>query len=309
MTPIIRRRVNLRDLQYVVRVADLGHFGRAAEACNVSQPTLSGQILKLEHELGVTIFERAGRQIRVTRLGAKIVAEARDILDRARSITRIAASGRDPMIGSLRIGIIPTIAPYLMPIFLPKCAAALPQAPLAIVESITDDLVGPLVDGDLDGAVVASRIDNDRIETVPLFSEPLFVLMPKNHALARHRRVKPDQIDPKSLLLLNEGHCLRDQAIALCRHPEVGRDNAADTRATSLETLLHLTAAGQGVTVAPSIAVAQWSGPKDRLVSRPLAGGTRSLALAMRRDAPRRMALDRLAAVLRDCAPEGLVTP
>ncbi len=299
--------MNLRDLQYVVRVADLGHFGRAAEACNVSQPTLSGQILKLEHELGVTIFERAGRQVRVTRLGAKIVAEARNIVDRARTITRIAASGRDPMIGSLRIGIIPTIAPYLMPIFLPKCAAALPQAPLAIVENITDDLVGPLVDGDLDGAVVASQIDSDKIETVRLFAEPLFVLMPKGHALARHRRVKADQIDPKSLLLLNEGHCLRDQAIALCRHPDVGSGAGADTRATSLETLLHLTAAGQGVTVAPSIAVAQWSGPRDKLVSRPLAGGTRAIALAMRHDAPRRAALERLATVLRECAPKDAV--
>ena len=299
--------MNLRDLQYVVRVAELGHFGRAAEACNVSQPTLSGQILKLEHELGVTLFERAGRQVRVTRLGSKIVAEARDILDRARSITRIAASSRDPMIGGLRIGIIPTIAPYLAPIFLPKCAAALPQAPLTIVESITDELLEPLADGDLDCAVVASRIESDRIETVPLFAEPLFVLMPKGHALSSHRSIKADEIDPKSLLLLNEGHCLRDQAIALCRHPEIGRGAGADTRATSLETLLHLTAAGQGVTVAPSIAIAQWSGPKDRLVSRPLVDGTRDVSLAMRRDAPRKPALDLLAAVLRDCAPKDAV--
>lgn len=295
--------MNLRDLQYVVRVADLGHFGRAAAACHVSQPTLSGQILKLEQELGVAIFERSGRQVRLTRTGEKIVAEARRATDSACAIAAIAASSRDPFVGDLRLGIIPTIAPYLVPSLLPKARTALPNAPLTVVEDITDDLVGPLGDGDLDGAIIATEFRNDRLAAIPLFTEALSVLMPVGHPLEAKKSVRADDIDPKSLLLLNEGHCLRDQAIDLCRHPDIGRGAIADTRATSLETLLHLTAAGYGVTIVPAMALALWSGLSDRFVARPLAGARRAIKLAHRRDAPRRAALDRLAEILRDSAP------
>ena len=205
--------------------------------------------------------------------------------------------------GDLRIGIIPTIAPYLVPALLPKARAALPDAPLIFVEDITDDLVGPLNDGALDGAVVASEVHGDRLASIPLFTEGLSVLMPIGHRLAKQGSVRAEDIDPKSLLLLNEGHCLRDHAIDLCRHPDLGRSAIADTRATSLETLLHLTAAGYGVTIVPALALALWSGMSDRVVARPLVGARRNVVLAHRRDAPRRAALERLAAVLRDSAP------
>ena len=295
--------MNLRDLQYIVRVADLGHFGRAAAACHVSQPTLSGQILKLEQELGTAIFERGGRQVRLTRTGAEIVAEARRATEAARSIAAIAAASRDPLVGALRIGIIPTIAPYLVPTLLPKAREALPDAPLTLVEDVTDDIVGPLAEGDLDGAVVASSVHGDRLACIPLFTEALSVLMPSGHRLAAQRSVRTEDIDPKSLLLLNEGHCLRDQALDFCGHPDLGRGAGADTRATSLETLLHLTAAGYGVTIVPALALALWSGMSDKVVARPLIGARRAVRLAYRRDAPRRAALERLAEVLRESAP------
>ena len=188
--------MNLRDLEYVIRVADLGHFGQAAAACNVSQPTLSGQILKLEQELGVAIFERAGRQVRLSRAGEKIVLEARRATDCARAIVAIAAASRDPLVGNLRIGIIPTVAPYLTPRFLPKVVVALPHAPLTLIEDITDDLAGPLADGDLDAAIVASDVDHARFDTIKLFCEPLSVLMPAGHALAKRATIHADDIDP-----------------------------------------------------------------------------------------------------------------
>lgn len=295
--------MNLRDLQYVVRVADLGHFGRAAAACHVSQPTISGQILKLEQELGVAIFERSGRQVRVTRSGEKILAEARRATEAARTIAAIAAANRDPLIGELRIGIIPTIAPYLVTTLLPKARGALPDAPLTFIEDVTDDILSPLSEGDLDGAVVATELHGDRLASIPLFRETLSVLMPLGHRLAAQAVVRPEDIDPKSLLLLNEGHCLRDHAMDFCGHPDLGRGAIADTRATSLETLLHLTVAGYGVTIVPALALALWSGLNDRVVARPLAGAYRDVRLAHRRDAPRRAALERIADILRDSAP------
>lgn len=295
--------MNLRDLQYVVRVADLGHFGRAAAACHVSQPTLSGQILKLEQELGLAIFERSGRQIRLTRAGEKIVAEARRATEAARTIAAIAAANRDPLVGDLRIGVIPTIAPYLVPALLPRARGDLPDAPLTFVEDVTDDILAPLNEGDLDGAVVATEFHGDRLTSIPLFREPLFVLMPAGHRLAAKVVIRPEDIDPKSLLLLNEGHCLRDHAMDFCGHPDLGRGAIADTRATSLETLLHLTVAGYGVTIVPALAVALWSGLSERVVARPLAGAYRDIRLAHRRDAPRQAALERLADILRESAP------
>jgi LysR family hydrogen peroxide-inducible transcriptional activator len=295
--------MNLRDLQYVVRVADLGHFGQAAAACHVSQPTLSGQILKLEQQLGITIFERAGRQVRLTPAGEKIVAEARRVAASARNIAEIAMTNRDPMTGPLRIGIIPTLAPYLIADLLPKANAALPDAPLSFVEDVTESLVAALASGDLDALVIATETGGDRIETRALFEEPLFVLMPRRHPCARRATLRPDELDPADLLLLNEGHCLRDQAIDLCGHPNLGRRAMGDTRATSLETLLHLTAAGYGMTIVPALAVTFWSGLTDKVVARPLVGATRGVRLAFRREMHRREALDALATALRTLAP------
>ena len=302
--------MNLRDLRYIVAVADLSHFGRAAEACNVSQPTLSGQILKLEDELGVAIFERAGRSIRVSRIGEEIVAHARRAVEAADSITLAAQAGRDPLAGSLRLGIIPTLGPYLMPFILPEAAKRLPLMPLMLVEDQTERILQPLRDGRLDAALIASDAGGGNLVEDVLFDEPFWLVLPAGHELSARPEVRSGQLDPKSLLLLSDGHCLRDQALDLCSHPELGGLVNADMRASSLETLLHLTAAGYGVTVVPGLAV-HGARLDERLVLRPLVGPntSRRVRLVWRAQNPRGKALLALADLLRCSVPESLLRP
>ncbi len=226
--------MNLRDLHYVVAVADHGHFGHAASACNVSQPTLSGQIGKLEQELGVEIFSRVGRTIRPTEAGEQIVAHARRAVAAAQDIVDAARANRDPLSGRLRIGVIPTIAPYLMPYVLPLAAEKLPNAPLVLVEDTTANIVPQVCEGKLDAAIVATQEDAPELLSMDLYDEPFFVAMPANHPLVARSEVAASDIDPKALLLLTDGHCLRDQALDLCSHPLVGGGVMADMRATSL---------------------------------------------------------------------------
>lgn len=300
--------MNLRDLRYIVAVADLSHFGRAAEACHVSQPTLSGQILKLEEELGVAIFERVGRSVRVSRVGEEIVAHARRAVSAADSILMTAQAGRDPLAGSLRLGIIPTLGPYLMPFILPEAARRLPLMPLMLVEDQTDRILEPLREGRLDAALIASDPAEGQLIEESLFDEPFWLVLPAGHALTAHETIRSSDLDPKSLLLLSDGHCLRDQALDLCGHPELGGLVNADMRASSLETLLHLTAAGYGVTVVPGLAVHNWR-PDERLVLRPMRGPntSRRVRLVWRRQSPRSKALQSLAELLRRCVPQDML--
>jgi len=300
--------MNLRDLQYILSVADLGHFGKAAEACNVSQPTLSGQILKLEEELGVRIFERIGRQIRVTQVGEQILDHARKAVDAAGDITLLARASRDPLAGSLRIGVIPTIAPYLMPYVLPLAAEALPAAPLMLYEDLTVNLVQALTEGRLEAAIIASDAEDARLKEHLLFDEPFWVVMPHGHPLAAKAEIHASDIDPGSLLLLADGHCLRDQALDFCGSPGRGEKIGADIRATSLETLLHLTAANYGITLVPRLAVDNDLGIISKLVARPLAGPSHSrrIRLAYRAGTPRQLALGLLASMIRKSLPDGI---
>ncbi|MBX9738953.1 MAG: hydrogen peroxide-inducible genes activator [Beijerinckiaceae bacterium] len=300
--------MNLRDLRYVLAVADLSHFGRAAEACHVSQPTLSGQILKLEEELGVSIFERVGRSVRVSRVGEEIVAHARRAVAAADSILSTAQAGRDPLEGSLRLGIIPTLGPYLMPFILPEAARRLPLMPLMLVEDQTERILEPLREGRLDAALIASDPAAGQLVEETLFDEPFWLVLPAGHPLAARTTIASSDLDPKSLLLLSDGHCLRDQALDLCGHPELGGLVNADMRASSLETLLHLTAAGYGVTVVPGLAVHNWR-PDERLVLRPMRGPntSRRVRLVWRRQSARAKALHALADLLRHCVPEDML--
>ena len=300
--------MNLRDLQYVVAVADHAHFGHAAQACNVSQPTLSGQIAKLEQELGVEIFSRVGRTIRPTEAGEQIIAHARRAIAAASDIVDAARANRDPLSGRLRIGIIPTIAPYLMPYVLPLTAEKLPNAPIVLVEDTTGHVVPQVVEGKLDAAIVATQEDAPELVSIDLYDEPFFVAMPANHALVARKEVAVADIDPKSLLLLTDGHCLRDQALDLCRNPQVGGGVMADMRASSLETLLHLTAAGQGVTLLPRLAIECGRADTDRLATRPLSGdhAYRRVRLVHRRRSPRTKALIELARIIRSSLPAGV---
>jgi LysR family hydrogen peroxide-inducible transcriptional activator len=300
--------MNLRDLQYVVAVADHAHFGHAASACNVSQPTLSGQISKLELELGIEIFSRAGRTVRATDAGEQIIAHARRALAASRDIVDCARANRDPLSGRLRLGVIPTIAPYLMPYVLPAAAEFLPNAPLVLVEDTTAHIVPLVIEGKLDAAIIATEEDASQLQSIDLFDERFWLAMPANHPLVALREVNASDIDPKSLLLLTDGHCLRDQAAELCNHPQAGQGAMADMRASSLETLLHITAAGLGVTLLPQLAVECGRADTDRLATRPLAGAlaSRRVRLIYRRHSPREAALTELSRILRASLPDGV---
>jgi len=303
--------MNLRDLQYVAAVADHGHFGRAAAACNVSQPTLSGQILKLEEELGVRVFERQGRVVRVASRAASIVEHARRAIAAAADVAVAARGARDPLVGALRLGVIPTIAPYLLPYALPAAIRELPQAPIKIVEDLTDRLLPMLIGGALDAAVIATDPANDKLARLTLYEEPFLLATARGHPLARRKSVAARDIDPQTLLLLADGHCLRDQALDLCKRGAAARAANSDTSAASLETLLRLTAAGYGVTLAPRLALEGRSAAGDGLTAVPLRGEgvTRRVDLVFRRDTARRPALVRLAASVRAAAPACLRKP
>jgi LysR family hydrogen peroxide-inducible transcriptional activator len=301
--------MNLRDLRYILAVADLGQFGRAAEACCVSQPTLSGQILKLEEELGVMIFERVGRSVRLTPTGERIIERARRAVQAADDIQQLAQTARDPLDGALTVGAIPTIAPYLMPRVLPATQARMPKTPLTMREDVTDHLVAQLSAGQLDAAIIATDTVSPLLDSLPLYDEPFWVALPDSHELASRERIAPADLDPKALLLLADGHCLRDQALDLCGHPDLGHANTADIRALSLETLMQLAAAGYGVTLAPELCVEGGRGLVKGLVARPLTGrdARRRIRLAHRKNAPRLKALQMLAAVIREAVPQKLL--
>jgi LysR family hydrogen peroxide-inducible transcriptional activator len=302
--------MNLRDLRYVLAVAELGHFGRAALACNISQPTLSGQILKLEEELGVTLFERIGKSVRTTSAGEDVLRHARRAVTAADDLVTCARAHRDPRAGPLRLGIIPTLGPYLMPLVLPRVRADMPEMLLLLVEDLTNRLVHPVAEGQLDAAIIASDSEIAGLTEDFLFDEPFWVVIPADHKLAYFKTVSAADIDPKSLLLLHDGHCLRDQALDLCGHPELGDQSMADMRATSLDTLLHMAAAGYGVTLVPHLALLGDKPLPGTLVARPLAGyhPFRRVRLISRATSPRRKAIQDLAELMRANLPEALKT-
>ncbi|MBM3608232.1 MAG: LysR family transcriptional regulator [Alphaproteobacteria bacterium] len=300
--------MNLRDLQYMVALAEQKHYGRAAQACHVSQPTLSGQIAKLEAGLGVTIFQKLGRTVGLTDAGEEIIAHARKALAAARDIEETARAHKDPLSGRLRLGVIPTLGPYLMPYVLPQAAEKLPHAPLALVEDLTGHLVPLVSAGKLDAALIATSDFPPELTSIELFDEPFWVVTPSNHPLLAKKSLRTSDIDPASLLLLTDGHCLRDQTLDLCGHPLAGGKALADMRATSLETLLHLTAADYGITLAPQLAIECGRTSIDQLAFRPLEGeGTsRRVRLIWRRNSPRAKALMELARIVRAALPESL---
>ncbi len=298
--------MNLRDLDYICAVADIGHFGQAAEACNVSQPTLSGQIKKLEAELGVTLFERSHKGIRVTGIGKEIIAIARDARDAAQRIKDVAAMAQDPLAGTLSLGLIPTIAPYLIPRFVAKLQTILPNMTIQYREDITDRLNEALVMGDLDVAVLATPPIDDSLHAIELYVEPFWLLFPKDHELARLEKASMADVKDEDVLLLTEGHCFRDQALSICRPAQKRRQQSL--RATSLETLINLVASGQGVTLVPALAMrGGWISEMD-LSSHKLtdAGASRQIYLTYRKRFPRQKAIQALADIIRDGLPESL---
>ncbi|MEQ8602884.1 MAG: LysR substrate-binding domain-containing protein [Marivibrio sp.] len=305
--------MNLRDLDYLVAVAELEHFGRASERCHVSQPTLSAQIKKLEGELGVTLFERTNKSVRATPVGREIAAIARRALEAAEDIRRAAAAHRDPLAGAARLGAIPTIAPWLVPAILPAIQRELPTLDLALVEEMTAPLTERLLAGDLDAALIATAPESSRLEEIPLFDEPFWLVAPRGHPLAEAPSVSAAAIDPEELLLLSEGHCFRDQALSFCRAARPDRRVKTDLRATSFETVLNLVAAGAGTTLAPALSLrGAWTtdqGLVARRIDGPLAPeASRRVRLVFRSASPRRALFQGLAAAVKTSLPN-TVTP
>jgi LysR family hydrogen peroxide-inducible transcriptional activator len=299
--------MNLRDLQYVCAVAEAKHFGKASVACHVSQPTLSGQIRNLEDHLGVELFERTTRSVRLTSVGRRIVEIALSILKSAREIEATAAAHRDPTSGTLRLGIIPTIAPYLIPLFVGPLRRRFPSLTVALVEETTDPLLERLKDGDIEAAIVATSPGDKQLSSIPLYREPFWLALPRGHVLERHKRIDPRKVDSKELLLLADGHCLREQALAVCGAGTLS--NPTDTTATSLETILNLVAAGHGITLVPALALASGSRPAA-LVLRPAKSkdAQRLVRLAHRRGFTHKALLESIGALVRGAVPD-TVTP
>ena len=259
--------MTLTELKYIVAVAREKHFGKAAEACFVSQPTLSVAIKKLEEELDVKIFERGASEIAVTPLGEEIVRQAQSVLEQAAAIKEIAKRGKDPLAGPLRLGIIYTIGPYLLPELVREVISRTPQMPLLLQENFTVKLLEMLRTGEIDCAIMAEPFPDTGLAVAPLYDEPFMAAVPSQHPLAAGTAVTTEQLKRETLLLLGTGHCFRDHVLEVC--PEFARfaSNAEGIRrsfeGSSLETIKHMVAAGMGVTLVPRLSV-----PPEALESR-----------------------------------------
>ena len=251
--------MTLTDLKYIVAVAREKHFGRAAEACYVSQPTLSVAVKKLEDELGVKLFERSAGDVSVTPLGEEIVRQAQSVLEQAAEIKEIAKRGKDPLAGALTLGVIYTIGPYLLPDLVRHAIALTPQMPLMLQENFTAPLLEMLRTGEIDCAILAEPFPDTGLAIAPLYDEPFMAALPAGHALAAGDSVSSDQLKREHMLLLGTGHCFRDHVLQVC--PEFARfpSNTEGIRksfeGSSLETIKHMVAAGMGVTLVPRLAV------------------------------------------------------
>ena len=298
--------MNLRDLQYLVAVAEHRHFGRAAEACFVSQPTLSTQIRKLEQELGVELIERNPRNVLLTGAGERVVERARVMLREADSIRAIARQAVDPESGSIRLGIFPTLGPYLLPHVVPTIHARFPNLELLLVEEKTEVVLQRLRDGQLDVGILALPVHAEQLHEEPLFEEDFVLAVPADHPLAgTEGPVTTGVLAGEHVLLLEEGHCLRDQALSVCRL--AGADERHGFRATSLETLRQMVGAGVGLTLLPELSVRPPVPPSDAIALVRFAEPVprRQIAMFWRPTSAYREFLPKLASLIRDL-PEGL---
>jgi LysR family hydrogen peroxide-inducible transcriptional activator len=245
--------VNLKDLKYLVALADTGHFGKAAERTFVSQPTLSAQLKKLEDYLGVKLVERQPKNVQLTDVGKQVVIRARRMLDEGDEIIALARNNTDPLAGKLKVALIPTIGPYLLPRVMPRIRKALPNLSLMLYEHQTEALLKRLREGEIDLGIMALPVAQDGVESRVLYEENFTVALPNQHPLAAKSTIKVQDLKGHTLLLLEDGHCLRDQALEVCSRVDVRE--AEDFRATSLETLRQMVVAGLGITLLPELAV------------------------------------------------------
>jgi LysR family transcriptional regulator, hydrogen peroxide-inducible genes activator len=295
--------LKLKDLRYLVAVADLRHFGRAAARCCVSQPTLSAQLKKLEQALGVQLIERAPNAISLTQVGEEIVARARRMIEAGDEVVALARSHHDPLGGRLRLALLPTIGPYLLPQVAPLLRKALPRVKLHLYEYQTAPMLGKLHAGELDVGILALPVELEGLESRELYREEFVLAVPERHPLAARERVRVPELRDETLLLLEEGHCLRDQALEVCSR--VGVRDSQDFRATSLETLRQMVAAGAGVTLLPELAGRGAYRAGRGVALRPFVrpAPLRHIGAVWRKTTPRRAAIEAVCALIAQHAP------
>lgn len=288
--------MNIRDLIYLRAISKYGHFGKAAESCNVSQPTLSVQLKKLEADLGVTLIERTKRAAMLTPIGFRVLDLADDALGAVDAIRSITAEASDPFAGQFRFGSIPTISPFLIPDVLQALGGAYPRLKLIFRENITERLNEDLLNGDLDAAILATPPETPRLQAIPLYDEPLMVIHPIGHDISALEDLDVSDLPLDQMILLSEGHCFRDQTVDLCSLQN--RTTLAETSVTSLETIISLVAAGQGISIVPALAESSGWLERPNIGVKPLRsqGATRQLNLTFRKSSPRRKLIEAVAA-------------
>ena len=302
--------MTLTELRYIVAVARERHFGRAADACHVSQPTLSVAIKKLEDELGVKLFERGGAEVSVTPLGEDIVRQAQSVIEQAQAIKETAKRGKDPLSGSLRLGIIYTIGPYLLPALVRQAIERTPQMPLMLQENFTVKLLEMLRTGDLDCAIMAEPFPDAGLAIAALYDEPFMIAVPKTHPLARRKSIGADELKRETMLLLGTGHCFRDHVLEVC--PEFARFSSDGDgirkgfEGSSLETIKHMVASGMGITVVPQLSVRDEVQPHLKYVPFAPPVPTRRVVLAWRRSFTRYEAIAALRNAVYACELPGV---
>ena len=301
--------MTLSELKFIVAVAREQHFGRAAKACFVSQPALSVAVKKLENGLGVVVFERGRNQVVLTSIGKQIVAQAQQVLESVAMLEGIARGGGDPLMAPLRIGVIYTIGPYLLPHLIPILREQVPQMPIIVEEGFTADLRVLLKQGSLDAIILSNPFHETGVETVPLYREPFVVVLPVSHPWARKSAVHTDDLASETVLLLGPGHCFRDQVLEEC--PACRASGPADLQKTleggSIETIRHMVASGVGVTVLPCTAAGTEEYSRRLLTVKQFSDKTptREVILAWRRGYPRMPAIEALQHAIHACPMRG----
>ncbi|HTB28565.1 MAG TPA: LysR substrate-binding domain-containing protein [Steroidobacteraceae bacterium] len=292
--------MNLKDLKYLVALADTGHFGRAAERTFVSQPTLSAQLKKLEDYLGVKLVERQPKNVQLTDVGKQIVVRARRMLNEGDEIVALARDNTNPLSGKLKLALIPTIGPYLLPRVMQKIRKAMPELKLMLYEHQTESLLKRLRDGEIDLGVVALPVEDEGLESRELYREAFMVALPNHHPLAQKSTVRVQDLKDQTLLLLEDGHCLRDQALEVCSRVDIREPE--DFRATSLETLRQMVMAGLGITLMPELAVDPPFGSQRGLTVRQFGkpAPTRTVGAVWRKTSTRAAAIEAVCDVVHD---------
>jgi LysR family hydrogen peroxide-inducible transcriptional activator len=302
--------MTLTELRYIVALAREKHFGRAADVCFVSQPTLSVAIKKLEEELDVKLFERGGHEVTTTAIGDAIVEHAQKVLEHVALLRATAKRDKDPLNGPIKLGIIYTIAPYLLPELVRLGLARFPQMPMMLQENFTLRLLEMLRSGEIDAAIMAEPFPDQGLAIAPLYDEPFMVATPKHHALAQRKTLSPEEIKQETMLLLGAGHCFRDQVLEVC--PEFARYSAdaegmrKSFEGSSLETIKHMVASGMGITVVPRLSVPKGKNSLIHYIPFADPAPSRRVVLAWRRSFTRYEAIAALRNAVMDCALPGV---